>query len=109
MDNCMTDISKLNHTVNKQHDYINKLVTRIDVLDQHNRNCNLRIYDRKDSTNDNTPKALYDNIINKVPLKIETPIEIYRIGKLMKEKSMSIFMRFNYEKDRYLIFKNKRL
>ena len=102
------EISAMKVVVTTQENEIAHLKNKLVNIEQSNENMNLRVYSVNDVNSVDIMNELEVKVFSKLPLKINKPIEAFRIGKLQSGKNRPIFIRFGNGNDRKLVFNNKK-
>nr|CAH7745165.1 unnamed protein product [Callosobruchus chinensis]CAH7755167.1 unnamed protein product [Callosobruchus chinensis] len=103
--------SKLNDTVNIQDNVDHKKVEqKVDNIQQHIRNNNLRIMSVPEAAGENLTEKVYDIFTNKMKVEINKSeiIAAYRVGRKLDDKPRQILVTFQDNAIKMLTYNRKR-
>nr|CAH7737413.1 unnamed protein product [Callosobruchus chinensis] len=104
--------SKLNDTVNIQDNVDHKKVEqKVDNIQQHIRNNNLRIMSVPEAAGENLTEKVYDIFTNKMKVEVNKSeiIAAYRVGRKLDDKPRQILVTFQDNAIKMLTYNRKRL
>lgn len=106
-----TDVNSLSSTLNAIKSENEKNLNKLETMEQELKRNNLRIFNVKEKTNENTMQEVINLINSKLQLDIrKTDIETcYRVGKMEKDKTRGIFLKVTSFYIKQNIYLNKKL
>lgn len=110
--NCVdTDINQMSSTLNAMKTENEKNLQKLEIMEQELKKNNLRVFNLKEKTNEDTIQEVINLFNSKMHLDIKKDdIEVcYRIGKIEKEKTRGIFLKMTSCYLKQNIYTNKKL